>query len=67
MKRNKKVIIWVHELDPDLLRYLREENVEVVAVIQGASIDGVPSISPFDLFYRTQKIDSIWTIRHIFT
>jgi len=52
----KEIIIWVHDLDRDLLKYLREENVKVVAVIQAASKEGVPSISPFDLFYRTEKI-----------
>ena len=55
--KNKKVILWVHDLDRDLLNYLREENVDVVAVVQAASKDGVPSISAFDLFYRTPKIN----------
>lgn len=51
----KKVMILVYDLDRDLLKYLKEENVEVVALLQGAS-DEVPSFSVYDLFYRTEKL-----------
>ena len=51
----KKVMILVYDLDRDLLKYLREENVEVVALLQGVS-DEVPSFSIYDLFYRTEKL-----------
>lgn len=51
----KKVIIWSYDLDQDLLKYLRSENIDVVALLVGIS-DEVPSFSIFDLFYRTEKI-----------
>ena len=51
----KKVMILVYDLDRDLLKYLREENVEVVALLQGVS-DEVPSFSIYDLFYSTEKL-----------
>ena len=54
-KKNKRVLIWVYDLDRDLLKYLREENVDVVALLQGVS-DEVPSFSIYDLFYRTAKL-----------
>lgn len=52
----KRVIIIIDDLDPDLLRFLRDEGINVVAVIQAGSKEGIPSISPFDLFYRTKNI-----------
>ena len=54
-RKNKKVMIWVYDLDQDLLKYLRAENIVVVALLQGIS-DEVPSFSIFDLFYRTEKV-----------
>ena len=54
-KKNKRVLIWSYDLDRDLLKYLREENVDVVALLQGVS-DEVPSFSIYDLFYRTAKL-----------
>ena len=53
--KKKKVMIWVYDLDRDLLKYLRAENVVVVALLQGVS-DEVPSFSIYDLFYRTETI-----------
>jgi len=52
---NKRVLIWIYELDRNLLKSLREENIEVVALLGGVSED-VPSFSIYDLFYRTAKL-----------
>ena len=54
-RKKKRILIWVYDLDRDLLKFLREENVEVVALLQGVSNE-VPSFSIYDLFYRTAKL-----------
>ena len=53
--KNKRVLIWTYELDRGLFKNLREENVDVVVLLQGVSND-VPSFSIYDLFYRTAKL-----------
>lgn len=53
--KNKRVLIWIYQLDQNLLKYLKEENVTVIAILGGAS-DDVPSFSIFDLFYRSATI-----------
>ena len=59
--RPKRVVLWIDEMNSDLLQALRAENVEVVAVMQ-ASHPEVPSFSVHDLFYVSPSITALSSV-----
>ena len=56
--RPRRVVLWIDEMNSDLLEALRAENVEVVAVMQASHPD-VASFSVHDLFYVAPAINAL--------